>query len=208
MACAEVQSLFCFLHCLFIPQLSSAAASLSQWYFFHGDTSRDENSRSNTILSFVGNWYRSQLGLLLDFFFVRLPLAWHKKSKTNLQTSKLPLGNSRFVSKVSRFTSTETNSAEPSHASRWVELLEEDWNVQGHSLLSITLVAITSNITFSDSKQKKEWVRYSLKPSTYTFGIESENESPGANCQYSRKKNYTFKGKGKGKGRKSKLNEL
>lgn len=78
-----------------------------------------------------------------------------KNKSVNLKT---PLESSTFVSKVSRFTSTETNSAEPSYGSRWIMLLEEEWQVQGYRLLSITLVAITARITFSDSicsKQRK-----------------------------------------------------
>lgn len=178
-----------------------------QQLFFHRDTSFIVIlPEIKTVAQTPYFPYRSQLALLLDFFFVILPLAWHRKSKTNLWTSKLPLENSRFVSKASRFTSTETSSAEPSHSSRWVELLEEAWRVQGYRLLSITPVDITARITFSDnicSKQKEEWVIYTLKHSTYTFGTESENKSPGGNCQYKiRKKNYTFKAKGKGKGRK------
>lgn len=93
--------------------------------------------------------------------------------------------NISFVGKVNRFTSTETNSAEPSHAGRWIELLEENWNAQSYRLLSIVPLAITARFTFSDSvgsNQKEEWVINPLKHSTYIFGVESGNESPGGNC--------------------------
>lgn len=109
-----------------------------------------------------------------------------QEEKTNQWTSKPPLENSIFVSKVCRFTSAEMNSAEPYYGSKWIELLEEQWHVQGYRLLNITPVAVTARITFFDSicsKQKLKWVIYTLKHSTYIFGIESEAESLGGNCQ-------------------------
>lgn len=125
-----------------------------------------------------------------------------QEDQNKLSTSTPSLESNRFLSEVSRFTSSKTNSAEPSRASIWVELLEEDWHAQGYRLASITPVPIT-RIVFSDSMGHK-WKNgaYLSLNLTNAFGIESENEGPGENCQYRNTKNSTFKGKGKGKGRK------
>lgn len=128
-----------------------------------------------------------------------------QEDQNKLNTSTPPLENNIFFSKLSRFTSSKANPVEPPHASTWGELLEEDWHAKGYRLVSITPVAITTRIAFSDSmchEWKEEWGVYVLKYTTYTFGIESGNEGPGEKCQCGSTENSTFIGKGKDKGRK------
>ncbi|KAJ7419752.1 hypothetical protein BTVI_24218 [Pitangus sulphuratus] len=58
-----------------------------------------------------------------------------KKDQTKFENLNTHFGEQQiFFSRVSRSASIETNSIEPSHASRCVKLLEEDWHVEGYRL--------------------------------------------------------------------------
>lgn len=76
LSCTSWYSPFASL-CIHSPVvLMNSGTTGLQHLFFHRDTpflsnsSQNENSGSNSILSFAGNWYGSQLALLLYFFIV------------------------------------------------------------------------------------------------------------------------------------------